>query len=767
MAARKVDNLLEQALVIAQSSGRSHQARLGSLLRLAARTFGLASASLFVPDPSEPLLTQRYIAGASGIAQRCAIPFGIGCAGRAASQRTAIFCAHTDLHPEERGGGEATCYDSLPVTDGERLVGVLVLGSAVAPLSAENLALCGKMLPVFSLALAGLAAAEQAQASARTMELLSGLGHLLGFPSAAGTLLPRIARLCTGSGLAGLAVIRLTPNGRSRGRVFKSCQASFRQDLDALLDAEQKISACALAAGATRTEPALLVGSGYRALSVPLGSKGSTMGALTLFGGPELLSPEQTDAAETIARFLSGTLAEAICKERVASLDSENEKKLKELSLLYRLSNTMLSTIKLNKLIHLTLTALTSGPTPFFDRAMLFLTNERSGSLVGMLGVTTETSPPLSIPQGGGEDILSSRWDITEDEMVAQRDSDFCRKVQGKRLQLDGTLNIASQAVLEKRLIYIPDEAVIGADPATAPRTALAASPLIAHGQTVGVVLVDNALTQSPITQEHLRFLQLFTNQAGMAIENSMLYNKIEDANRQLSEVQESLLQKERLAAIGEMAAGIAHELKGPLVSIGGFAGRLARKLPKESGEWAHADLIVREVVRLEGILSEILLFSKKTTICYTRCNMVDVVKESLAVVTPPLEEKQIRITTKFPRQRQILLGDSQQLKQVFINIILNALDAMGTGGELVVQVLPGDLDGKEAVTVKIADTGGGIPLEQLNSIFTPFFTTKESGTGLGLPIANRIITNHGGKIQITNQPGQGVEFRIVLPKHW
>ncbi len=175
----------------------------------------------------------------------------------------------------------------------------------------------------------------------------------------------------------------------------------------------------------------------------------------------------------------------------------------------------------------------------------------------------------------------------------------------------------------------------------------------------------------------------------------------------------------------------------------------------------------MREVVRLEGILSEILLFSKKTTLCYTRCNMVDVVKESLAVVTPPLEEKQIRITTKFPRQRQILLGDSQQLKQVFINIILNSLDAMGNGGELMVQVLSCELDGKEAVAVKIADTGGGIPLEQLNSIFTPFFTTKGSGTGLGLPIANRIITNHGGKIQITNQPGQGVEFRIVLPKHW
>ena len=103
------------------------------------------------------------------------------------------------------------------------------------------------------------------------------------------------------------------------------------------------------------------------------------------------------------------------------------------------------------------------------------------------------------------------------------------------------------------------------------------ASPLIAHGKVVGAVLVDNALTKAPMAPEDLRFLQLFTNQAGMAIENSMLYQKIEDANLQLSEAQEHLLQKERLAAIGEMAAGIAHELKGPLVSIGGFAARLSK----------------------------------------------------------------------------------------------------------------------------------------------------------------------------------------------
>ncbi|WP_224959412.1 GAF domain-containing sensor histidine kinase [Geomonas subterranea] len=767
MAARKGNNLLEQALRVAQSSGRSHEGRLRGLLRLAARTPGFASASLFLPDSTEPALSECFSSLLPGASRGCLIPYGQGCAGRAAAELREVYGSSADLHPEERGSGEAGQLAAIPILDGTGLAAILALACPDPELPDESLALCRQLVPVFSLTLAGLAAEQEAQKARGNLALLASLGQLLSVPAPAATLLPQLVKLCTGSGLAGCAVIRLAPKGRNRGRVFKGCHSCAKRELTAFLEVEQRLSARTIAGGATRTEKLPLPGSCRYALCTPLSSNGQQLGAVTLFGGAQLLGTEQIELCETVARQIAAALTEAICEERVASFDTENEKKLKELSLLYRLSNTMLSTIKLNKLIHLTLTALTSGPTPFFDRAMLFLANERSGSLVGMLGVTNENAPSLSIPQGGGDDLLSSRWDITEDEMAAQRESEFSRQVQGKRLELDPTLNIASQAVLERRLIYIPEEAGIGADTPAVSRIALAASPLIAHGQTVGVVLVDNAITLSPITQEHLRFLQLFTNQAGMAIENSILYNKIEDAHRQLSEAQENLLQKERLAAIGEVAAGIAHELKGPLVSIGGFASRLARKLPSESEERANADLIVREVVRLEGILSEILLFSKKTTICYTRCNIADIVKESLAVVAPPVEEKRIEISTKFPRQRQLLLGDCQQLKQVFINIILNSLDAMSAGGKLMIQVQPSELDGKEAVTVKIVDTGGGIPLEQLNNIFTPFFTTKEGGTGLGLPIANRIITNHGGKIQVTNHPGLGAEFRIVLPKHW
>ena len=263
---------------------------------------------------------------------------------------------------------------------------------------------------------------------------------------------------------------------------------------------------------------------------------------------------------------------------QLSVMSEENDKKLKELSLLYRLSNTMLSTIQLNKLIHLILTALTSGENPFFDRAMLFLLNERAGVMQGMLGVTRETSHNTAAE---GEDILAGRWDLAEEEMVLQRDCEFSRKVRASRLELNRAGERFFQVGTGKRLIFIPDvtkEKRVNHDIIKEfGIKSFATVPLMAKEQVVGVVVVDNEVSGRPINAEDLRLLQLFINQSGMAIENSMLYNRIEDAHRSLQEAQERLIQGERLATIGEMAGGIAHELKNPLVSIGGFARRLGK----------------------------------------------------------------------------------------------------------------------------------------------------------------------------------------------
>jgi signal transduction histidine kinase/PAS domain-containing protein len=448
-----------------------------------------------------------------------------------------------------------------------------------------------------------------------------------------------------------------------------------------------------------------------------------------------------------------------------------NDQKFRELSLLYRVSNTMLTTIRLNKLIHLILTALTAGDTPFFDRAILFMTNERSGFMQGMLGVTRETSASLTGAVADPADILGSSWDLSEEIMLRQQTSEFSRLVRSSRLELDKRLNISSRAVLEKRLIYVRDASKEKrVDTSLIERFGIrsfAVAPLIAKEKVFGVVLVDNALSGRRISQAELGFLQLFTNQAGTAIENAMLYTRLEEANRNLREAQERLIHGERLATIGEMAAGLAHELKGPLVSIGGFAKRLLKGLPETGAQHDSAEMIAREVHRLEKLLGDILAFGRKTTLCYDQWTMQDLLEESLAIVAPACAEQKIAIRRSFPKKPLKIVADGQQLKQVFLNLLFNAQEVMASqgGGTLSLSLAASRMRGCPAVTIKIADSGGGVPEHQLHSIFAAFYTTKEAGTGLGLPIAHRIVTNHRGTIQARNLPTPGLEFTITLPQ--
>jgi len=180
--------------------------------------------------------------------------------------------------------------------------------------------------------------------------------------------------------------------------------------------------------------------------------------------------------------------------------------------------------------------------------------------------------------------------------------------------------------------------------------------------------------------------------------------------------------------------------------------------------EREYAETIVHEVRRLEKIITEILAFSKKTTICYTHCNIKDIIEEALAIVTPTFEENRIVVIKRYTEGFFSFLGDCQQLKQVFLNLFWNAQEAMKNGGKLEITLSATKLNGQKAVSVKVTDTGGGIQSEVIHNIFNPFYTTKETGTGLGLPISNRIVTNHGGKIRVNSKSGFGAEFNVILP---
>lgn len=450
--------------------------------------------------------------------------------------------------------------------------------------------------------------------------------------------------------------------------------------------------------------------------------------------------------------------------DRIPGNQAAAAQQLNELPLLYRFSNTMLSTIRLNKLTHLILAALTSGTPPLFERAMLFLRSEKSGVLQGMLGVTTDTADGLTVV--GDETSLSSRWDIGDDVILRQRDTDFCARVRATRIELDEGCNVIKRVIVENRLFYIEDadceECMACSFINHFDISAFAAAPLVARDRTLGIIVVDNPASGAGISRDNLHFLQLFANQAGMAIENSMLYNRIEDAHSNLRDARERLLHGERLAAIGEMAANLVHELKNPLITIGGFAGRLLKSLPSACREHHYADTIFKEVGHLEKMLADILAFSRKPTICYCRCDLEETLKECFDSCALALEDRGIRLTPALCPGPWPILGDAYQLKQVFLNLMLNACEVMPDGGDIEVTVRPAP-SADNYVQISIKDTGGGIPADMLPKIFNPFFTTKRHGTGLGLAIVNRILMNHNGSITAANE-GKGAVFTVTLP---
>jgi signal transduction histidine kinase len=470
--------------------------------------------------------------------------------------------------------------------------------------------------------------------------------------------------------------------------------------------------------------------------------------------------------AEKLIKQLNVALERRVSErtQQLEMLAEQNNFKLKELALLNRLSSINLSTVRLNKLMHLILALLTSEPPSFFDRAMLFLVNEKSEFLQGMLGIAREPSEILD-----ADNSFDTQWIISDEEMSMQLETEFSRKVRSCRIELAKGKDLLSRAISEKKILRI-SQPVAGEELnreiiELLGLASLAIIPLVGDGRVIGLVIVDNPQTGREISRHDLRFLHLFANHAGVAIENLMLCTSLEEANRRLHEAQEQLIHGERLATIGEMAAGIAHELKGPMVSIGGFARRLARKVPKDSPEAEYVATIIEEEQRLEKMISDILSFSKKTTICYDICSISEIVESALMIVTHILHKSNIRVIKSFPKKPIFLYGDSQQLKQVFINLFYNAQDVMKRGGELRIGISAARIGRGKGVSVKVSDTGEGLPSCAINSIFNPFFTTKTNGTGLGLPIASRIVSNHGGKLSAGNNPDKGAMFVVLLPR--
>jgi signal transduction histidine kinase len=288
--------------------------------------------------------------------------------------------------------------------------------------------------------------------------------------------------------------------------------------------------------------------------------------------------------------------------------------------------------------------------------------------------------------------------------------------------------------------------------------------PMVSLNRLTGILLLGSDRPRWSLGRGEIELLNLLASQASLAFENAALY-------RAQRERLDRLYRAERLAAVGQLAAGVAHEIRNPLTAIRSTMQYLLRGL--DPGEPKHqlVEELLSEVDRINSTVGGLLSLSRSGELRKSESDLLEPLGKAVQLVQARAAEQGVVIESDFGGHPLLVLGDAGQLKQVFLNLLLNALQSIPGEGRIAVTAAPWpSLRSREEarwVQVRIADTGPGIPPDQLRRVFDPFYTTKHDGTGLGLAICHGIVEQHEGEIQMESELGAGTTVSIRLPRIW
>jgi len=283
--------------------------------------------------------------------------------------------------------------------------------------------------------------------------------------------------------------------------------------------------------------------------------------------------------------------------------------------------------------------------------------------------------------------------------------------------------------------------------------------PLIVLNRLRGVVLLGSKDGAWDLGPGQTELLQALASQAGLAFENAALHLEQRDRVRRL-------YRAERLATAGQLAAGIAHEIRNPLTSI---RSTIQYVLPHFEASDQKRELLgelLSEVDRLDRIVNDLLTLTRPGDFRPSPIDLVELLDQSLLLISAQARKQGVEIEYVHKTPHLVIHGDAARLKQVLLNVCLNGLQAMPQGGRLSISLASAlsEPSRHESIVIEISDTGSGIPAEHLDKVFDPFFTLKKEGTGLGLSISYGIVQQHEGDIELRSQPGHGTTVTIRLP---
>lgn len=448
-------------------------------------------------------------------------------------------------------------------------------------------------------------------------------------------------------------------------------------------------------------------------------------------------------------------------------------KKVEELTVLKTVAEALLKATDLRSGLRIFLSGITSGEAFGFNRAVVFLINQPKRTLEGQLGL-------------GHLDVSSydSTWERIQREKLTFADivesilsetdepeNELSRAVSRIHIPIKEDFGILALSAIRRQSFSIQkfgsyhssDKQVLdifGGNPC-------AVVPIISKETVLGVVIVDNPVTSRDISDEEISTLETLSYMTAAKIDNLILKNQLElrvaqleHVNTLLQDNNQYLMETEPLVEAGRLATTIAHEIRTPLVTIGGYALRALRE--QSDGKDVSHDLsvMVEEISRLEGLATGVLDFSKKRKLTLETLDLNILIRETLSIVKDRLTYGSIEVATDLCDQVLHVEVERDRMKQVFFNLIDNAMQAMPDGGKLDIST------GTNASYrwFKIIDTGCGMSKETIEQLFKPFYTTRSAGCGLGLPVSRRIVEDHSGFLAVESIPGRQSVFTVNLP---
>jgi signal transduction histidine kinase len=369
--------------------------------------------------------------------------------------------------------------------------------------------------------------------------------------------------------------------------------------------------------------------------------------------------------------------------------------------------------------------------------------------------------------------LVNEKRNVLECKMAVGVDVE---KIKGIELPLDPDVSVVSRSVIEKKPYIIPDAMN---DPRVNPVLkekfnlhSLVVIPLFTKEKVFGVIAADHIEPGRRLTKETLDSVMTFAQQAGLAIQNASMYQELKNFSQQMEEriqkttadlrkTEAQLIRSEKLAGLGQLAAGIAHEIRNPLTSINILIHSLRERLPSGNSQQEDLKVIGEEIHRINEIVDQFLRFAKPASPMLDKTEALSIFEEILQLLRPQIEKQRIVVEKEF-HALPMILADREQMKQAILNLLLNAIQAMPEGGQLTLTGRNSE-DG-QWIHLSVQDSGVGISPEDIDKLFDPFFSTKEGGIGLGLSITHRIIDQHQGKIEVKSISGEGTLFTISLP---